>query len=202
MFVHYLRTDFDDCCYMSKASIRTRYTAPLSELIRCGTLMVLVLWTVMIVIRLTFLPDRVAWVRWLVGAIGILIPVVFWLWKIREYRLEDGHLIIQQGGWSDRLPLAELKEFCADPKAMKGIKQIFGNGCMFAIYGFYWNKTLGYFRVYASDLKRAVILRFSHRTIVISPDSPEDFLRALEQLTKLNRAAESASMEFGKSYQA
>lgn len=187
---------------MTQASIRTRFTAPWGKEIRLATPLVIVICIGTIVIGLAVVPDRVAWAQWLTVAIGILIPVFSWLCQIREYRLEDGQLVIQQLAWSNTLPLAELREFRADPEAMKGTLQVCGNGGVFAVYGFYWNKTLGSFRAYASDLKRAVVLRFSHRAIVISPDSPEDFLRALEQLTKLNRAAESAPAEAVKSHQA
>lgn len=187
---------------MIQASIRTRFTAPFGKEIRLATPLVLVICVGVVVIGFTAVPEKVAWARWLTVATGIFIPLFSWFCQIREYRLEDGQLIIRQRLWNNRLPLAELRGFRADPEAMKGTVQVCGNGGVFAIYGFYWNKVLGSFRAYASDLKRAVILRFSHRTIVISPDSPEDFLRALEQLTKLNHAAESAPAEVGKSYQA
>ena len=179
--------------------IRTRFTAPWGKELRIATPLVLLICIGTIVIGLTVVPEKVAWAQWLTVVIGILIPVISWFCRIREYRLEDGQLIIEQGGWSNRLPLAELRGFRADPEAMRGTMQVCGNGGEYAVYAFYWNKALGSFRAYASDLSRAVVLRFSHRTIVISPDAPEDFLRALEQLTKLNRIVESAPAEAAKS---
>jgi hypothetical protein len=55
----------------------------------------------------------------------------------------------------------------------------FGIGGVFSICGFYWNNVLGAYRAFVTDPKQTVVLTFSKRNIVISPASPEDFVREL-----------------------
>jgi hypothetical protein len=52
--------------------------------------------------------------------------------------------------------------------AMLGSWPLSGNAGFFAITGRYWNKTLGWHRAFATDLSRAVVLRYPNRTIVIT----------------------------------
>jgi hypothetical protein len=54
-----------------------------------------------------------------------------------------------------------------------------GNGGFYSITGFYWSKPLGAYRAYVTDPRRSVVLRYEKRTVVVSPDAPEDFVREL-----------------------
>jgi len=54
-----------------------------------------------------------------------------------------------------------------------------GNGGFFSFTGFYWSRKLKSYRAYVTDLRRTVVLRYERRTILLSPDSPEDFVREL-----------------------
>jgi len=54
-----------------------------------------------------------------------------------------------------------------------------GNGGFFSFTGFYWSKSLKSFRAYVTDLNRTVVLRYDRRTVVVSPESPDDFARLL-----------------------
>ncbi len=54
-----------------------------------------------------------------------------------------------------------------------------GNGGFFSFTGFYRNKALGAYRAYVTDLHQTVVLRYSDRTVVVSPESPEEFAREL-----------------------
>ena len=55
----------------------------------------------------------------------------------------------------------------------------FGNGGLFAITGRYRNARLGAYHAYVTDSERTVVLRFPSLTLVVSPDNPEAFTRAL-----------------------
>ena len=57
--------------------------------------------------------------------------------------------------------------------------RLFGNGGLFSYHGWFWNRRLGRYRLYATDPERAVVLRFARRTIVVSPGEPAAFVRAL-----------------------
>jgi Bacterial PH domain len=56
--------------------------------------------------------------------------------------------------------------------------RLWGNGGLFAGTGIFWNRTLGIFRVYVTRGKASelVLVRTSHRPILISPENPGHFI--------------------------
>ncbi|VGO17923.1 hypothetical protein PDESU_06525 [Pontiella desulfatans] len=64
---------------------------------------------------------------------------------------------------------------------MKGSIRLCGNGGLFSFTGLYRNKKLGNYRVFVNDLNRAVVLRFSKRTTVVTPDDPAAFVERVKQ---------------------
>jgi hypothetical protein len=55
---------------------------------------------------------------------------------------------------------------------------------LFSYTGFHWRKKLGFYRVYATDPDRAVVLRYPKRTIVITPHDPQAFIIRVRTLLK------------------
>jgi hypothetical protein len=96
------------------------------------------------------------------------------------YEVEDKFLVIRRLGWSTRISLAGLQEAFVKPNAMKGSIRLFGNGGMFSITGWFWNRALGRYRTFVTDLNRTVVLRFTDQTIVVSPDAPEPFVQVVK----------------------
>jgi hypothetical protein len=81
--------------------------------------------------------------------------------------------------WTTRLDRNGLKSAEFVPKAMNKSLRTCGNGGGFSFTGWYWSKSLGFHRAFVTDLNRTVVLRFGTRTVVVSPDDPEDFVRDL-----------------------
>jgi hypothetical protein len=102
------------------------------------------------------------------------------LFVVRSYRIEGGHLAIGRLFWETTVPLLGIHEAWHDPAAIKGALRIWGNGGLFGITGYYWNKSLGRFRLFATDPRKAVILKLHNRTVVVSPADPEGFLQELQ----------------------
>ncbi|MHA3771168.1 PH domain-containing protein [Verrucomicrobiota bacterium sgz303538] len=99
------------------------------------------------------------------------------LFTIREYQVEDHALLIRRLFWTTRIPLSGLLSAAVEPKAMRGSIRLCGNGGLFSFTGWYWNRHLGRFRAFATDLRQTVVLRFADdRTMVLSPDNPEAFV--------------------------
>ncbi|WP_444944573.1 PH domain-containing protein [Microbulbifer sp. ZKSA006] len=99
---------------------------------------------------------------------------------IRGYAIKNGNLLILRPGWKTTIPLQGLSEVAPDPEAMQGSVRIFGNSGLFGYIGLFHNQKLGRYRAFATDPQKAVVLRLTAQTIVISPDSPEraaDILR-------------------------
>lgn len=60
---------------------------------------------------------------------------------------------------------------------MRASLRTFGNGGGFSFTGRYWNKRLGSYRAFVTNPARSVVLRWQDRTVVVSPASPEEFVR-------------------------
>jgi hypothetical protein len=116
--------------------------------------------------------------RWL-GAVPLLIVGGCALFAVRGYTITGDSVVIHRPLWNTRLPLSGLTEARFEPKAMQGSIRTFGNGGLFAFTGFYRNNSLGNYRAYVTDPARTVVLRFMDRTVVLSPDMPEEFVREL-----------------------
>jgi hypothetical protein len=101
------------------------------------------------------------------------------LFTVRGYSVSGDAILIERLFWSTRLPMTGLQSVWIEPDGVRGSIRTFGNGGFFSFTGYYWNKHLGSYRAFVTDPRRIVALRFTKRTVVLSPDSPEDFVRAL-----------------------
>ncbi len=83
---------------------------------------------------------------------------------------------MQRVGWVSTVNLSGLVSAEVDPFAITKSLRLFGNGGMFCFAGVFRNKRLGTFRLFGTDPGRAVVLRFPGRTVVVTPDRPEEFV--------------------------
>lgn len=102
---------------------------------------------------------------------------------VRGYTITPDAILVQRLFWDTRVPLAGLQSAQFDPGALRWSIRTFGNGGLYSFTGWYWNRQIGAYRAFATDTKRAVVLKFTRRTIVLTPDSPEDFVRELSAYT-------------------
>jgi hypothetical protein len=100
---------------------------------------------------------------------------------IRGYAITDDSILIRRLFWTTRLDRAGLKSAEAMPKVMNKSLRTCGNGGGFSFTGWYWSKSLGFYRAFVTDLNRTVVLRFGKRTVVLSPEDPEDFVSELKR---------------------
>jgi len=119
-------------------------------------------------------------VRWLLPLPLLILPGAA-LFAIRGYAIEPNALAIRRLLWTTRLPLSGLQSAEAVPNVMRGSLRLFGNGGMFSITGLYRNRALGNYRAFVTDLKKTVVLRFPKRTVVVSPENPEQFVAEISQ---------------------
>ncbi|HBG26109.1 MAG: hypothetical protein A2Y10_00515 [Planctomycetes bacterium GWF2_41_51] len=122
-------------------------------------------------------------IGWILGMVvlplAILIISSFFI--IRGYVLTDNNtLVIQRLGWDTKIDLAELTSAEVDKTAMAKSIRTFGNGGMFCFAGLFYNKRLGTYRAFATDLRKCVVLRFTNRIIVVTPDEPENFVMKIK----------------------
>ena len=98
------------------------------------------------------------------------------LFAIRGYTVTPDAMLVHRLLWTTRLPLAGLQSARFEPNAMRWSIRTFGNGGFFSFSGFYRNKLLGAYRAFVTDRHQTVVLRYSGRTVVVSPSSPEEFV--------------------------
>jgi hypothetical protein len=125
----------------------------------------------------TGLSDRVSWfVRCLAIAAPLLVLITTLLFLVRGYLLQERTLFVERLGWCTRVDLTALRSAVADPNAMRGSLRLFASGGLFGFFGVFRNRALGIYRAYATDPRRAVVLKLSGRTVVVTPDDPAAFV--------------------------
>lgn len=152
------------------------FKAPWSSTVRSVTVLSLVI-LALPVLAAIFAPTQPPLAAAIV-LIGLppLIAAVTFAGSVRGYTLTEDAITVRRGLWNTRLPLAGLRSVRGDVDAMSGSARVFGNGGLFSITGRYWNRKLGWYRAYATDPSRAVVLRYADRTIVITPHDPQHFI--------------------------
>jgi len=115
------------------------------------------------------------------AAIPLLVVMTGSLFMIQGYIVEDNTLFVRRLLWNSKIDLTDLISFEFDKGAMSGSIRTFGNGGFFCIAGCFYNSKLGRFRAYATDPDLAVVLRFSNRTIVVTPEDPRLFITVLKE---------------------
>ena len=127
-------------------------------------------------------PGPARWLMVLTPSILLLGSAPF---AIRGYSVRGRRLVIHRLMWDTEFPLDRLKEASAMPGAMKRSIRLMGNGGLFSFTGLYSNRSLGRYRAFATDFDRTVVLKLSDRTLVVSPDAPEEFVQAVKAAVDL-----------------
>lgn len=152
------------------------YRAPWGKTLRWSSVLLSVL-AVAYPLGMSFLPSVPSSVPWLLPAIVLgCLPFV-----VRGYAITSDEILIRRLFWTTRLDRPALTSVEAKPRAMKGSLRTCGNGGGFSFTGWYWSKALGAYRAFVTDFDRTVVLKFGKRTVVVSPDAPEDFAAELNR---------------------
>jgi hypothetical protein len=110
----------------------------------------------------------------------VLVGAAFFV--IRGYTVSGQTLRIHRLGWDSTLDLQQLRSATVDPEAMRRSLRTFGNGGLFCFAGRFRSQKLGPYRAFATDPKRAVVLTFADRTVVVTPDDPAAFVAQLQAI--------------------
>ena len=167
--------------------VQVEFSAPWSRSVRLLTavavtvLASVTLASLLITPRLP-LPVRVA----LVGA-PLLVLLLAPLFMVRGYIVTDSQIEVRRLGWRTILPLAGLAAVTGEPEGMRGSLRLLGNGGLFAICGWFWNRRIGRYRAYATDPERAVLLRYRDGTkVVLTPHDVQHFIVRVRRLAAVN----------------
>jgi hypothetical protein len=144
------------------------------------------LWWTSLIVTVVSLGGAVSLVVSLPGAQRWLAPLPVLmaggaaLFCIRGYAVEGDTLLIRRLFWTTRISVADLQSAAVVPQAMSGSLRTCGNGGLFSFTGWYWNRPLGSYRAWVTDLHNTVVLRIGGRTMVLSPEPAEAFVGDLQ----------------------
>lgn len=147
---------------------RAHFSAPWSRKLQLTTLAFLAV--------IAFATYRAGpYASWIV--IGLLLLAAFL--SVRGYSVLDGQVLVHRLGWSNRLNVSQLQRIEANPGVMMGSVRLMGVGGLFSFLGTFRNQILGVYRAYATDGDNAVVLYMDGSTVVVTPDSPGEFIDAV-----------------------
>jgi len=146
-----------------------------------GLLLILLPVIQIVVLRASHAPPMSIWVLLTMLVVPPAVLLCSALFMIRGYTLDSGRLIIERLLWSNTMDLGDLESVYHDPEATKRSTKTWGNDGLFAMTGTFRNKTLGRYRAFITDSKLAVVLKFPTRTVVVTPDDPEKFIREIQK---------------------
>ena len=119
--------------------------------------------------------------------IGLCLAIVLclsilvgtYLYSPRAYRIENSALVIERPIGDVTIPFTSVRSVAPMDECLAGSWKTLGNSGLFGIYGTFYNKKLGHFRMYAQRTSRAVILHTDRESIIVTPDDGERFIREL-----------------------
>jgi len=164
-----------------------RFSAPWSRSLRVLTTAAVALLLALVLIGLLTGP-RQLWV-WRLAMVGVPLVVLVGslLFMVRGYVLTESQIEVERLGWSTVLPFAGLAAVSGEPQGLQGSLRLFGNGGLFGISGWFWNRRIGRFRAYATDPERAVLLRYRDgRKVLVTPHDVQHFIVRVRNLAGLS----------------
>ena len=168
------------------SQVLAEFAAPWSRSLRRTTAAAVGILLVVMLVGLLAGPPQLRW--WPVTMVGVPLVVLVGAlpFMVRGYVLTSDHIEVRRLGWSTTLPLAGLVAVTGEPEGLRGSLRLFGNGGLFGISGWFWNRRLGRFRAYATDQDRAVLLRYrSGAKVVVTPHDVQHFIVRVRTLAKL-----------------
>lgn len=116
---------------------------------------------------------------------GIAMAAAVWLavtYSPRAYRITDQDLWIERRAAPKRISLDSVVSVeHLDDAAMRGTWKVGGIGGPFCWHGWFRNKRLGDFYMSATRSDRMVLVRTRNQRIVLTPDSPDEFMETLRR---------------------
>lgn len=164
-----------------------QFSAPWSRSLRVLTTAAVALLLTLVLIG-SLVGPRQSWL-WRVAMLGVPLVVLVGslLFMVRGYVLTESQIEVRRFGWSTVLPLAGLAAVSGEPQGLQGSLRLFGNGGLFGISGWFWNRRIGRFRAYATDPERAVLLRYRDgRKVLVTPHDVQHFIVRVRNLAGLS----------------
>lgn len=152
-------------------------SAPLGRPVRWTTAFVIVL----ICAAPLYIRITAGTLQWPLLLTVLIVPAAA-AFMVRGYSIQPGMLLVHRPFWVTRITLRGTVKACSEPRAMRRSLRLCGNGGLLSVTGYFRNRDLGIYRAFVTDSSRCVVLRHEGRPVVVSPASPDAFLREIDQL--------------------
>ena len=169
--------------------VHAEFSAPWSRSLRLTTTASVALLVAVALVGLLVGPRQL--LLWQVAMVGVPLVVLLGAlpFMVRGYVLTETHLEVRRLGWRTVLPLAGLVAVTGEPQGLRGSLRLFGNGGLFAISGWFWNRRIGRFRAFVTDPERMVLLRYGDgKKVVVTPHDVQHFIVRARTLANINPA--------------
>lgn len=117
-----------------------------------------------------------------VACIPFAVALIALLFVVVGYEVDANELRVRRLLWTTTLRLKGVNHLWQDPEVVKGSLRVIGNGGLFSFSGVFWSKRLGRYRIFATDLKRCVVLVPTDRVVVVTPADPDAFIQHIRTL--------------------
>jgi hypothetical protein len=167
--------------------VLAEFSAPWSRSLRLATVGSVAVLLVVMLAGLFMGPRQLP--LWRVAMVGVpgLVLLGALPFMVRGYVLTEKQIEVRRLGWSTVLPLAGLVAVTGEPEGLRGSVRLFGNGGLFGISGWFWNRRIGRFRAYATDPGRVVLLRYRDgNKVVVTPHDVQHFIVRVRTLAKMD----------------
>ena len=111
-----------------------------------------------------------------------MVALGAFLFVVMGYEVDATQLRVRRLLWATASHLEGVNHIWQDPDVIKGSFRVFRNGGLFSFSGIFWSKRLGRYRIFATDLKRCVLLVLTDRVLVVTPADPDAFIRHIRVL--------------------
>ena len=154
-------------------TLKSQFTAPWD-----GMLITITTVIVALLIGLAYFTEN--WISTVISWSIILGSAAF---GVYGYSIQNKNIKILRLGWSKDIALSQIKTIEVKPNAMMGSLRKWGIGGLFSYLGYFSNQILGDYKAYATHRKKTVLITTKENNqIVISPNAPQLFVKAVEQL--------------------
>jgi hypothetical protein len=168
------------------SEIVAEFSAPWSRSLRLTSAASVAVLLIIMLVGVIAGPPQLRWWPLVMVGVPLVVLVGALPFMVRGYVLTADSIQIQRLGWSTALPLAGLVAVTGEPEGLRGSLRLFGNGGLFGISGWFWNRRLGRFRAYATDQDRVVVLRYRNGDkVVVTPHDVQHFIVRVRTIAKL-----------------
>jgi hypothetical protein len=166
--------------------VRAEFSAPWGRSLRRVTAVSVVVLLLLVPAGLVGVPRQLPLLRFAAAGIPLLALLGALPFMVRGYALTDRVIRVRRLAWDSVLPLAGLVAVTGEPEGLRRSLRLFGNGGLFAISGWFWNRRWGRFRAYATDPERAVLLRYRNGAkVVLTPGDVQQFIVRTRALARM-----------------